>query len=140
MPDAMFAILVFFVLGAVGMLGITILLRPSTFFRWFPNPMMPDTPLSQLQIRPVGLIFLLFIVLVLSSGSKSAIIEDFHKNILIALYAMLFISPIICLVLWRFGRGKYDRWDHRITLTFASIFLLTIITALLLAISGNHVY
>ena len=74
--------------------GLILLIRPALHFRIFPNPLVRDTPWNRLQMRTVGLIVCLFILLV-SSGlltgiSKSEVLEGFHNNVLIALWASFF--------------------------------------------------
>ena len=105
-------------------------------------------------MRTVGLIVCLFILLV-SSGlltgiSKSEVLEGFHNNVLIALWASFFAAPIISWILWRFTvnflvrRGLIDptmedpAWERGMALTFCSLLSFIVLIALFLAARGHY--
>jgi hypothetical protein len=154
MTDGTFAVMFgIFLLLFLGV-GLTLLIDPALHFRIFPNPMMRDTPWVRLQMRTVGLVFCLFVLLILTSGwagvPKRETLEGFHNNILVALWASLFAAPVISWILWRFSvdflvrRGHIDptmedrSWERGMTVTFCSLLLFIVLIALFLAAKGHH--
>jgi hypothetical protein len=154
MTDRTFAVMFAIVLLLFAGLGLTLLIRPSIHFRIFPNPLMRDTPWNRLQMRTLGLILCLFILLVVTGGwtgvPKRETVEGFHNNILVALWSSLLAAPIISWMLWRFSvdflvrRGHIDptmedpSWERGMTVTFCSLLLFIVLIALFLAARGHH--
>lgn len=158
MPDSVFAVLLIFALLVFSSVAVILLVRPSLFIRRVRNPWMEDTPWNRLQMRTLGLILCLFMLMVLSSMSrgvlKSEFVEGFHNNLLVALwvtFSMGWIGGILSWILWRFSavrvfvRRHYSSekledpaWERRITLTFGSLLLFIVATALFLAAKGFH--
>jgi hypothetical protein len=154
MPDSMFALLAAAVFLFFAFLSFTLLIRPRFFFSIFPNPLQPDTPWNRLQMRVVGLVFCLMLLMVLSGvlrgAHASALLEAFHRNILVALWVSVFAAPVISWILWRFSvdflvrRGHINptmedpAWERGMTLTFCSILSFIVFIALLLAATGHH--
>jgi hypothetical protein len=102
--DSSLAVLIVTVLLLFSSVGLILLIRPALHFRIFPNPLMRYTPWNRLQMRAVGLVVCLFMLLA-SSGLftgvfKSEVLEGFHNNMLIALWASFFAAPIISWILW----------------------------------------
>jgi hypothetical protein len=154
MTDRGFAVIAGTVLLVFSGVGLILLLYPALHFRVFPNPLMRDTPWNRLQMRTVGLVLCLFILLVVTSGwagvPKRETLEGFHNNILVALWVSLFAAPIICWILWRFSvdflvrHGHIDpsmedpAWERGMAVTFCSLLLLTVLFALFMAARGHH--
>ena len=154
MTDSTFALIFVIVLLLFAGLGLTLLIRPALHFRFFPNPLMRDTPWNRLQMRPLGLVLCLFILLIVTGGWKGVpkreTLEGFHNNILIALWSSLLAAPIISWILWRFSvdflvrRGYIDptmedpAWERGMTLTFCSLLSFIILIALFLAARGHY--
>ena len=154
MTDSTFAVLAVTVLLLFSAIGLISLIRPALHFRIFPNPLMRNTPWSRLQIRALGLVLCLFILLVATGRGtgvpKPEMLAGFHNNILIALWVSFFAAPIICWILWRFSvdflvrRGHIDptmedsAWERGMTLTFCSLLSFIVLIALFLAARGNH--
>jgi len=152
--DSILAIMIATVLLLFSGLGLVLLIRPALHFRIFPNPLMRDTPWNRLQMRPLGLILCLFILLVATSGwngnPKTEVLDGFHNNILIALWVSLFAAPVISWLVWRFSvnflvrRGHIDStmedpvWERGMTLIFCSILSFIVFIALFLAATGHH--
>lgn len=154
MTDGTFAVMAGAVLLMFSGLGMILLVRPALHFRIFPNPLIRDTPWNRLQMRTLGLVLCLFILLIVTGGwasvPKRETLEGFHNNILIALWSSLLAAPIISWILWRFSvdflvrRGYIDptmedpAWERGMTLTFCSLLSFIILVALFLAASGHH--
>jgi hypothetical protein len=154
MRDSTFAVIALTVLLLFSGVGLILLIRPALHFRIFPNPLMRNTPWNRLQLRTLGLVLCLFILLVATGGWTGApnreTLDGFHNNILIALWASVFAAPIICWILWRFSvdflvrRGHIDpsmedpAWERSMTLTFCSLLLSITLIALFLAARGHH--
>ena len=149
----MFALLAAAVFLFFAFLSFTLLIRPRFFFSIFPNPLQPDTPWNRLQMRVVGLVFCLMLLMVLSGvlrgAHASALLEAFHRNILVALWVSVFAAPVISWILWRFSvdflvrRGHIDptmedsAWERGMTLTFCSLLSVIVLIALFLAARGH---
>ncbi len=154
MSDSLFALLAAAAFLFFAFLSFTLLIRPRFFFRMFPNPLQPDTPWNRVQMRGVGLVFCLMLLMVLSGVLRgahgSALLEAFHSNILLALWVSLLAVPIICWILWRFSvdflvrQGHIDpamedpTWERGITLTFCLLLSVIVLIALFLAARGHH--
>jgi hypothetical protein len=154
MPDFAFAVLATIALLLLSSVGLILLIRPLLYFRLFPNPLMPNAPWNRLQMRAVGLVLCLMLLMMisgLSTGvSKFEFLEGFHKNILIALWASFFTVPILCWILWRFcvdflvRRGYIDATmedpalERGLTLAFCSLLLLVVMIAFFLAAMGHY--
>lgn len=154
----MFAILAVVVLSAVAAISLILLVRPSTYTRRFPNPWMKDTPWTRIQMRVLGLVICLFLLLILSGilsdVSNSKLLAGFSKNILVALwfaFSLAWVGGILSWVLWwfpafrsfvgrRFGVDKIEsvKWEHTITISFCSLLLAIVAAALFLAAAGYH--
>jgi Mn2+/Fe2+ NRAMP family transporter len=129
-------------------LGVGMLLWPSAMLRYFKNPWQPDTPEKRVQLRGVGLIFCLFIVMVFSSAGSSAVLRGFHNNILVALGSAFLIVPIFLWILWQFsplqqvmrrhliGEPEDKRWELWMSLAFSGLLSSIVLIAFLLARSG----
>jgi hypothetical protein len=149
MPDVVFAVLAIIVFLSFSGLSLVLLIRPSLFFRLLPNPLMRDTPWNRPQMRTVGLVLCLFILLVATSGwtgvPKREVLEGFHNNILIALWVSVFAAPVISWILWRFSvdflvrRGRIDptredpAWERGMALTFCFLLSFIVLIAFFLA-------
>src|SRR5437773_5840309 len=59
------------VLAIFASLALILLVRPPLFLRRIPNPLLPDTPWNRVQMRGIGLVFCLFVLLVLSGGARN---------------------------------------------------------------------
>jgi hypothetical protein len=154
----MFAILAIVVLSAVAGISLILLVRPSTYMRRFPNPWMKDTPWTRIQMRVLGLVICLFLLLILSGilsdVSSSKLLDAFSKNILVALwlaFSLAWVGGILSWVSWRFPafrsfvgrRFSVDKiesvkWEHTITISFCSLLLAIVAAALFLAAAGYH--
>ena len=121
------------VLAIVASLALILLVRPSLFLRRIPNPLLPDTPWNRVQMRGIGLVFCLFVLLVLSGGApESKLHEGFHRNILVALWVSVFTVPILLWIFWQFsvrsfvrqgyinGTSEDPAWERRMTLVFCT--------------------
>ena len=158
MPPALFAILLTVVLLLFTGISVILLVRPSLYMRRNPNPWMKDTPWTRIQMRAVGLVFCLFILMVLSGSlrgvSKSDFLIGFSDNILVALL-LAFISGwvggILSWIVWRFAAIRIfvhqhyssdkledPAWERRMTITFSALLLLIVASALFLAAEGYH--
>ena len=154
MSDGQFAVLfvaVFLVFAGVSLIALT---RPALFLRIFPNPFMPDTPITRVQLRGLGLVFCLVLLMMLSgtlSGTfSSPLVDAFADNVLLALWISAFGVPILLWILWRVSVRSFMRrcyingtfedpaWERRMTITFSSILLLVVLTAWLFAARGIH--
>jgi hypothetical protein len=159
MPHVAFKILaIAFVAGFTG-LGLILVLQPSLYFRWFPNPFMADTPWNRIQMRELGLVLCLFALMVLSgllqAALKSDFAEGFHNNIVLALwitFILVWVGGLLSWILWRFSairasvsnyftneRLESPAWERRASLAFCSALLTILGAALFLAAIGFHV-
>ena len=154
MFDSLFAVLAAAVFLFFAFLSFALLIRPRFFFRMFPNPLQTDTPWNHVQMRGVGLVFCLMLLMMLSGVLRGAhgpaLLEGFHHNILIALWVSVFAAPIISWILWRFSvdflvrRGHIDptmedpAWERGMTLTFCSLLSVIVLISLFLAARGHH--
>ncbi len=154
MSDGVFAVLFALVFLLFAGISLIALMWPALFLRIFPNPFMPDTPWNRVQMRGLGLVFSLMMLMILSGISSGALnsqlVEGFADNMLLALWISFFTLPILMWFLWRFSVRSFMRrcyingtfedppWERRMTLTFCSILLLIIAVALLLAAKGYH--
>jgi hypothetical protein len=109
MPQIALAILGGVALSLFAGISLSVLIRPSQYIRRSKNPWMEDTPWMRLQLRAVGLVFCLFILMVVSGilggNTKSDLLEGFHKNLLIALWLAFvagWVVGIVSWILWRF--------------------------------------
>jgi hypothetical protein len=153
MPQTAFGILVILVLLLFGGIGLSVLMRPSQYIRRVRNPWMEDTPWVRLQLRAVGLVVCLFVLMVFSGAlggnTKSGLTEGFHKNLLIALWLVfiaVWVAGITSLILWRimafriFLRTHFDSeklespaWEKQMTILFCSLFVSIVLIAYVLA-------
>jgi hypothetical protein len=159
MPDIVFTI----ILGGIflcifGGFGLSALVRPSQTIRWHRNPRMEDTPWMRLQLRLVGLIFCIAILMVVTGirggSTKADLLEGFHQNLLIALWVafiVAFVGGALSSILWRFTafrlviRSHFTdekinsaEWERRLTILFCSLLLSITAIAFLLAARGYH--
>ena len=159
MPDVGFKILAIAVVAGVTGLGLILILQPSLYFRWFPNPVMADTPWSRIGLRFLGLLLCLFVLMILSGSLqadlKSDLAEGFHNNIVLALwvtFAAVWIGGLLSSILWRFSairasvsnyftneKLESPTWERRASLAFCSVLVIIVGAALLLAAMGFHV-
>lgn len=159
MPDVVFKILLIALVAGLTGLGLILVLQPSRYFRWFPNPFMPDTPWNRIQMREIGLVLCLFVLMVLSgllrAAVKSEFAEGFHNNIVLALwitFVTVWVGGLLSWILWRFSairasvsdhftNEKFEdpAWERRVSLTFCSVLFIIIGAALFLAAMGFHV-
>ena len=101
------------VLAIFASLALILLVRPPLFLRRIPNPLLPDTPWNRVQMRGIGLVFCLFVLLVLSGGApESKLHEGFHRNILVALWVSVFTVPILLWILWQFSVRSFVRQGY----------------------------
>jgi hypothetical protein len=158
MPPFAFALLAGIALTVFAGISITVLVRPSQYIRWSRNPWMEDTPWTRLQMRAVGLVFCLAVIMVvsgiLSGNRKSAVLQGFHENILIALWLAFiatWIVGIVSFILWRimafriFIRTHFDSerlgdtaWERRMSVLFCSVLASIVAIAIVLAVGGYH--
>jgi hypothetical protein len=154
MPDSLFALLTGAAFLFFAFVSFTLLIRPRFFFRMFPNPLQRDTSWNRVQMRGVGLVFCLMLLMmfsgILRGAHNSALVGGFHNNILLALWVSLLAGPIICWTLWRFSvdflvrRGHIDptmedpAWERGMALTFCSLLSFIILIALFLAARGHY--
>jgi hypothetical protein len=149
MSDVWFAILLPIVLLVFAGVGVVLLVWPSKFLRHVQNPWQPDTPLNRVQLRPVGIFFCLFVLLIISGSTKT--LEGFHSNILLALWVSPVILPIFLWILWRYsslqqvnrgylaGEPDSPQWELRMSIAFCSLLLTMVATAFVLGINGIYV-
>jgi len=136
MTLAMVAAILFF-----ASVGVLLLTRPSLYARWFPNALMPPTPWNRIQMRGLGLVLCVFLVLVcsgvFSTNVKPGVLKGFHKNVLIALWACFFLTPIFCLVVWKtsvwlvrrgYVNGTFDddAWERAVSIAFCSMLVVIV--------------
>jgi hypothetical protein len=158
MPDRVFVVLLIFAVLVFSGISVILLVRPSLYLRRYRNPWMEDTPWNRAQMRAVGLVFSLFMLVVLTGigkgASKSALLEGFHNNILVALwitFLIAWVGGILSWILWRFPairtfvRNLYSAdkledpaWERRMTTTFCSLLSFIVVVALFLAAMGYH--
>jgi hypothetical protein len=146
MTGTWFAISLAIALLFLSGLSLVLLISPSKFLRHIQNPWQPDTPLNRVQIRPVGIFFCLFVLLIISGSTKT--LEGFHKNILLALWVSPIILPIFLWILWRYsslqqvnrrylaGEPDSAQWELRMSVTFCSLLLTMVVTAFFLGVNG----
>ena len=76
---------------------------------------MEDTPWMRLQLRAVGLVFCLFILMVVSGivggNTKTSLLADFHKNLLMALWLAFVATWVVGIVLGFCG----DSWHSEVS-------------------------
>jgi hypothetical protein len=119
---------------------------------------MDDTPWTRLQMRAVGLVFCLMVIMVvsgiLSGHANSVVLEGFHENILIALwlaFVVTWVFGMITFILWRFMafrifiRTHFDNeklgdptWERRMSILFCTLLASIVAIALVLAAGGYH--
>jgi hypothetical protein len=119
---------------------------------------MEDTPWTRLQMRAVGLVFSLFVIMVVSGilswHKKSGILESFAENIQIALWFVFvatWVVGVMSFILWRFAafrifiRKRFDdekldnpAWERRMSVFFCSLLASIVALALILAAGGYH--
>jgi len=145
MSDTWFVVIFAIVLLFFACGGIVLIVWPSAFLRHFRNPLQPDTPINRVNIRAVGVVSFLF-VLVAISGAFNA----FHKNILVALTASPIILAVFLWGLWRYSslqrvNRRYltdetvePHWELRMSVAFCSLLFIIVASALLLAMRGIH--
>lgn len=149
MSDTWFAILFPIALLIFAGVGVVLLVWPSKFLRQIQNLWQPDTPLKRVQIRPVGIFFCLFVLLIISGSTKT--LEGFHRNILLTLWVSPVILPIFLWILWRFsslqqvnrrylaGEPDSPQWELRMSAAFCSLLLTMVVTAFFLGVNGIYV-
>ena len=145
MSDTWFVPIAAIVLFIFAAIGFVLLLWPSRFLRHVRNPLQPDTPVNRVNMRAVGVITCLFVLLTISGA-----FEGFHRNILVALSASPIILPIFLWALWRYsslqqvnrryltGEAEDSRWELRMSIAFCSLLFVTVVCALLLAKNGIY--
>lgn len=158
MPPLAFALLAGIVLTVFAAFSLTVLVRPSQYIRWSKNPWMDDTPWTRLQMRVVGLVFCLAVIMmvsgILTGHTNSVVLQGFHENILIALWLAFIATWIfgtVSFVLWRFLafrvfiRTHFDSeklgdmaWERRMSVLFCSLLASIVAIAFILAIGGYH--
>lgn len=158
MPDIVLKPLLLVIVLLFTGLGLILVLQPSLYFRWFPNPRMPDTPWNRIQMREVGLVLCLFVLMVLSGMSRrvvrSEFADGFQNNIVVALWVTfltVWVGGILFWILWRFSAirtfvsGHFNSeklenpaWERRMTLTFCSVLFFIVGIAFVLAAMGYH--
>jgi Mn2+/Fe2+ NRAMP family transporter len=148
MSDPWFAILLAIILLFLTGLSVILLIWPSKFLRHIQNPWQPDTPLNRVQIRPVGIFFCLFVLLIISGSTKT--LEGFHRNILLALWLSPVILPIFLWILWRYsslqqvnrrclaGEPDSAQWELRMSVAFSSLLLTMVAAAFFLGVNGIY--
>jgi hypothetical protein len=148
MSDTWFAILVAIVLLIFAGVGVVLLLWPSKFLHHFQNPLQPDTPVTRVQMRGIGFMLCLLILMAISASVST--LDGFHKNILLALWTSPIIMAIFLWILWRYSplqkvNGRYlageaddQKWELRMSLVFCSLFSVIVVSAFFLARSGIH--
>jgi hypothetical protein len=148
MSDTWFVILLAIVLLIFVGVGVVLLLWPSKFLRHFQNPLQPDTPWTRVQMRGVGFMFCLLILMIISSQVKT--LEGFHRNILLALWTSPIITAIFLWILWRYsplqqvnrrylaGEADDSQWELRMSVAFCSLFSFIVVSAYFLASSGIY--
>ena len=152
------ALLAGIVLTVFAGISITVLVRPSQYIRWSRNPWMEDTPWTRLQMRAVGLVFSLFVLMavsgILSWHKNSGILKSFADNIQIALwfvFVVTWVVGIMSFILWRFSavriliRNRFDdeklanpAWERRMSILFCSLLVSIVALALVFAAGGYH--
>lgn len=155
LPTAFAILFVLFLLVMAG-ISLYLLIRPSQYIRRSKNPWMQDTPWMRLQMRGLGLVFSLFVLMVVSGilggSTKSTLLGGFHTNILIALWVVFgacWVTGIISWILWRFVafrifiRRRFDSeklenpaWERRMTILFCSLLASIVVVAYFLAVEG----
>ena len=158
MPQTALAILIAVVLSLFAGIGFYLLIRPSQYIRKSKNPWMQDTPWMRLQMRAVGLVFCLFILVVVSGiaggNTRTDVLAGFHKNLLAALWLAFIVGWVVGVVswiLWRFRafrsfiRTHFESeklenpaWEHRMTIVFCSLLTSIVAIAYVLAVGGYH--
>jgi hypothetical protein len=153
MPDSVFAILAVLALLLFSGVGLILLVKPSLHAHVFSHPRFPDTPWNRIQMRALGLVICVFLLMMLSGGSpidaKTGILERFHRNMLIALWASFFAAPMLCLVVWKvsillvrrgYVSGTFDdnTWERGVSATFCSVLILIVVAALALETNRHH--
>lgn len=148
MSDTWFAILLAIVLLFFAGIGVILLIWPSKFLRQIQNPWQPDTPLNRVRIRPGGIFFCLFVLLIISGATKS--LEGFHRNILLALWVSPIILPIFLWILWRYsslqqvnrrylaGEPDSKQWELGMSVSFCSLLFMMVVIAFFLAANGIY--
>jgi len=131
--------------------GLGLLLWPFLLLRHIQNPWQPDTPENRVQMRGIGLVFCLFLLMILSGSGSTAVLEGFHRNIVIALWASFLIVPIFLWLLWQFSplqkvirrhltgeRTKDPLWELSMGLAFSGLLSVMIFIAFLAALKGYY--
>jgi uncharacterized protein YacL len=148
MSDAVIAILVAIALLIFGGVGVVLLVWPSKFLRHFQNPLQPDTPVSRVQMRGVGFMLCLLILMIISASVST--LNGFHKNVLLALWTSPIFIAFFLWMLWRYsslqkvnrrylaGEADDSKWELRMSVAFCSLFSLVVVAAFLLARSGIY--
>ena len=152
----MFGIVIGIVLLLFTGIGVILLVRPSLYMRWNSNPWLKGTPWNRVQMRVVGLVVCLFLLLVasgiLSGPSKSKLLASFSDNILVTLW-VAFISAwfggLVSWILWRFAsfrtliheRYSPDKiegaaWERKMTIWFCSLLFVIVAVTFFLAAKG----
>jgi hypothetical protein len=158
MPLALFVILFTAVLLVFAGIGVFLLVNPSRYMRRNPNPWMEDTPWTRIQLRAVGLVFCLFVLMVFSGSmshdSQSNVFKGFADNMLAALwlaFACVWVGGILLWIAWRFIAVRIwvrkhlsseelesAAWERRMTIAFSALLLLIVASALLMAAAGLY--
>src|SRR5262249_4137140 len=148
----LFRILFTTALLLIAAISIFLLVNPSRYIRRSRNPWMEDTPWMRIQLRAVGLVFCLLVLMVvsgsLSHDSQSSVFRGFSDNILAALwlaFACVWVCGILSLVAWRFIAVRLwvrqhfpseelesPAWERRMTITFSVLLLLIVASAFLM--------
>lgn len=138
--DVLFALGMLAVLLVFASVVVLLLVRPSLYARWFPNALMPPTPWNRIQMRGLGLVACMFVVMVCSgvfSNAKPGILKGFRKNALIALWACFFLTPVFCLAVWKtsiwlvrrgYVSGAFDDdvWERSVSVAFCSMLVIIV--------------
>lgn len=158
MPQIAFVILGGVALSVFAGIALSLLIRPSQHIRRSKNPWMEDTPWMRLQLRAVGLVFCLFILMVVSGilgrDTKTSLLAGFHKNLLIALwlaFVATWVVGIASWILWRFmafrsfigahfesEKLENPLWEHRMTILFCALLASIVTIAYVHAVGGYH--
>ena len=158
MPPLAFALLAGIFLSLFAGISLAVLIKPSQFIRASGNRWMEDTPWTRLQMRTVGLVFCLMVLMavsgILRGHTNSVILKGFHENVLIALwlaFVATWVFGVISFILWRFMafrifiRTHFDSerlenpaWERRMTVLFCSLLASIVAIAFVLAAGGYH--
>lgn len=154
MPNWLFLGLFLSVILAIGVVATILLIWPGFYLRKNSNPLVPNTPENRVQMRGVGICFILFVLMVISgivsTHRRLEWMKTFHNYILGALWISPIAITLFCWILWmttikshnRYllveGLTKDPKWERKITI-ISCLFLASIIAvASLLAAKSSH--